>query len=121
MAKKIKEKTNSSDSDHQMTAVLSYIGILVLIPLLAIDKKKKDDFIKFHIKQGLILFLAEIILAVIEGILARIPVIGWVFETILGLAWLAIVIVCVIAIIKALNGEKWEISMLSDYTKKINI
>jgi uncharacterized membrane protein len=121
MAKKNSEKNSSLDSDHQLAAVLSYIGILVLIPLLVIDKKKKDEFIRFHIRQGIILLIAEVILSVIESILMAIPVIGQVFAAILGIAWLAILIVCIVAIIKALSGEKWEIALISDYANKLKI
>jgi len=98
MSNKVKNKNG--------LAALSYLWILCIIPLLA----SKDEFVKFHARQGVILFLIELVLSLI----AWIPLVGW-------LASLMVVIVCVIGIIKALNGEKWEIPYIYDWSKKIKI
>ena len=50
--------------------VLSYLPILVLIPLLI---KKDDDFVHFHAKQGLIMLVILISISVIS----MVPIIGW--------------------------------------------
>lgn len=55
--------------NNKVMAVLSYIGILVLIPILA---AKESPFARFHANQGLILFLCEIIFAVANMILSAI-------------------------------------------------
>ncbi|MBN1445824.1 MAG: hypothetical protein JW957_06930, partial [Candidatus Omnitrophica bacterium] len=55
-------------------AWLSYLGILLLIPLLV---NKDNEYSKFHVKQGLVLLISGIILSVASIILAFIPVIGW--------------------------------------------
>ena len=41
-----------------LLAVLSYLNILVLIPLLL---SKKNDFVKYHARQGALLFLFSVI------------------------------------------------------------
>ncbi len=43
--------------------ILAYIGILIVIPFLV---DKEDPFVNFHIKQGLVLFIAEVIVWVIQ-------------------------------------------------------
>jgi uncharacterized membrane protein len=109
--------------DETIAAIFSYLGILVLIPMLAI--KKKNDFMNFHIRQGLVLFIAEIIAMVAVWILTFIlsfALFMWYFATILWtLVWLVFVIVSLIALVKALMGEKWEIPLLSEYSKKLKI
>ena len=87
-------------------AALSYVWILCLIPLLG----SKDEFVKFHAKQGFVLFLIELVLALVGWI----PLVGW-------LASLIVVLVAVIGIIKALNGERWEIPYIYNLSKKIKI
>jgi uncharacterized membrane protein len=109
------------NKNHELTAVLSYLGILVLIPFFVIEKKKRDDFIKFHLKQGFVLLIMEIILSVVMNVFGWIPVLGAVISGLLGLVFVAIVIIIIIAIIKALQGEKWKIPVVSDYTHLIKI
>lgn len=87
-------------------AALSYVWILCLIPLLG----SKDEFVKFHAKQGFVLFLIELVLILVGWI----PLVGW-------LASLIVVLVAIIGIIKALNGERWEIPYVYNLSKKIKI
>lgn len=89
--------------ENKLWALLSYLGILVLIPLLA---KKDSKFAQFHAKQGLVLFIANLIW--------MIPLIGWLIGFVLLIAGL-------VAIIKVLMGQYWKIPVLGDFAQKINI
>ncbi|MEK6868293.1 MAG: DUF4870 domain-containing protein [Nanoarchaeota archaeon] len=91
--------------------ILAYLGILVLIPLLV---KKDDDFVHFHAKQGLVM----LIIWIAVWIVAMVPYIGWVLGPLL---WLIVAIVSLIAIVKVLMGEKWEIPVVSTYADKLNV
>lgn len=103
-------------TDNQMlTAILSYIGILWLIPLLVINKKKRDDFIKFHLQQGINLFIWELIILIVLGILQMIPIIGVVFGVIYWIAYVFFVVVIIMAIVKGVQGEKWKIPIFSGH------
>ena len=57
-----KDETGRFDSmdiqNNKALAVLSYIGIFVLIPIFA---GKNSPYARYHANQGLVLFLAEII------------------------------------------------------------
>ncbi|MBI5073136.1 DUF4870 domain-containing protein [Candidatus Woesearchaeota archaeon] len=102
---------NKPTSEQMVFGILSYLGILVLIPLLI---KKDDDFVHFHAKQGLVMLLVWIA----AWIVALIPVIGWVFGS---LFYIVLLIVSLIAIVKVLMGEKWEIPVVSTYADKLNV
>lgn len=91
--------------------ILSYLGILVLIPLLI---KKDDDFVHFHAKQGLVMLIVWIVI----WIVTMVPFIGWVVGPLLSLVLL---IISIIAIVKVLMGEKWEIPVVSTYADKMNV
>lgn len=93
--------------DNKMIAALSYVWILFLIPLLG---KRDSRFAQFHAKQGMVLFIID----VIGGLLFWFPVIG-------QLLLFALIIVSIIGIIKALNGERWEIPYIYDLSKKFKI
>lgn len=43
--------------DSKILALLSYLFVLCIVPLLL---KKDDDFVIFHGKQGLVLFVCEV-------------------------------------------------------------
>lgn len=94
------------DSNDKVYGILSYIGILVLVPLLA----GKSQFARFHANQGLVLFIADIVLGAVIGIsvgvLSLIPFVGIVIGSILsGVLGLAIFILMIMGIVNAANGE----------------
>lgn len=94
------------DSNDKVYGILSYIGILVLVPLLA----GKTQFARFHANQGLVLFIADIIFAVIINIsvfaLSLIPFVGAAIGGIIsGVFGLGIFILMIMGIVNAVNGE----------------
>jgi len=97
--------------DDKFITFLSYIGVLCLIPLLT---KKDDAFVFFHAKQGLVLFIVEVITAFV----AVIPVLGWIIAPMASLLWVAL---SIIGIINITNGEKKELPILGKYAGKIKI
>lgn len=102
------EKTVKID-ESRVTAALAYVSILFIIPML----KKDNEFCQFHAKQGIVLF----VLSVVVSLLGWMPVIwrlSWLIE-------LVIVIVSIMAIVKTLNGEKWEIPYIGKYAKLIKL
>jgi uncharacterized membrane protein len=100
-------------------AAIGYLGILFLIPLLA---AKDNKFAQFHAKQGMVLFIAFIICAIIASILFIIPVIGW---FLLGpIAWLIVfiggVVLVIMGIVKSLQGEYWKMPVLGGWAEQLN-
>ncbi len=88
---------------NKIWALLAYIHILFLIPLLA---KKESKFAQFNAKQGLIMFVLEFFV--------WIPILGW-------LLGIALFIVWIIVVINVLQGKYWKIPVIGDLTEKINI
>jgi len=91
--------------DNKLVAALAYI--IFFIPLLA---AKDSKFAKEHAKQGLVLLIASLIIWVAGMI---IPVLGWFIIGPLGS--LLVLIVAIVAIIKTLQGEFWEIPYIGKY------
>lgn len=70
--KKVDNTGNSNQNDQSNTilfSILSYIGILWLIPLLV---EKNDKVVRFHVNQGIVLFIFDIIGSIAVGILSAI-------------------------------------------------
>ena len=53
----MEEVPKKEKGQKNILAIISYIGILCLVPILM---KEKDEFVKFHAKQGLVLFIVEV-------------------------------------------------------------
>jgi len=84
-------------NNNKIMAVLCYLWILWIIPLLT--GAKDDSFVKFHINQGIILTICSAVVWVIGFI----PAIGGVISWIGGIA---ILVLSVIGIINAVNMEE---------------
>lgn len=97
--------------DDKVYAALSYMWILVLIPLLT---KRDRPFVHFHARQGFVLFLGEFIIFIVS----MIPVLGWIVGFV---GWILAGIVSVLGILAALSGREWQIPVISDYVKKFNL
>ena len=96
---------------NKVMAVLSYIGILCLIPLLA---AKESKFAQFHAKQGLVLFLAEVLLSILYAIPALNVVmvfVGWII-------YILLVVLAIMGIVNALQGKYWKMPVLGGMAEK---
>ncbi len=103
------------DQDKIML-VLAYFGLFSLIPLLTV---KDSDYVKWHAKQGLVLFFAFIVAGVAAAVIGMIPVIGWIIS---GCLYpLAALGLSIMAIMKALKGERWRLPVVADLADKINL
>jgi uncharacterized membrane protein len=97
------KKPTSTNSDSNLMAALSYVWILSVVMLII---KKDDEFVKFHARQGLILFIASFV-----GV---IPFIGWFIG-------LIVVVLDIVGFIKALSGERYKVPVVGDIAEKINL
>lgn len=96
------------DSNDKLFGILGYIGILWLVPLCA----GKTEFTRFHANQGLVLFLACIVLEVAGSILRFIPFVGFIGLIISSLAGLVYLIFMIIGIINASQGQMKELPVI---------
>jgi uncharacterized membrane protein len=109
-----------ASSDRTLMVVLSYLWILVLIPLLT---KKDDPEVQWHAKNGLGITIAEILawlIAIVIGYFAP-SVIACAASAINCIVGLGFFVIRVIAIIKGINGQRFTVPVLSDLGKNINI
>jgi uncharacterized membrane protein len=97
-------------SDDKVFAAMSYLWFLCLLPLLL---KRNRPFVQFHAKQGFLLFVCEVAIAMI----AWIPVLGWLVGFV---GWIAAVVLSILGLVAALSGREWEMPVLGQYAKKFN-
>jgi uncharacterized membrane protein len=95
----------------QILAVLSYLWILIIIPLIY---RKTDTYVNYHLRQGLGLLLLWVLLP----FLLWVPVVGW----ILGLLDLALaLILLVIGFDRAALGKESPLPVIGKTCEKITL
>jgi uncharacterized membrane protein len=108
-AKNTPDYTASMDpndiTQNKVMAILAYISILVLIPILA---AKDSPFAKFHSNQGLILFIASILFTVINAI----PILGQIIAFIGGIITFVLFL---IGVINAAQGKAKELPVIGKF------
>ena len=108
----------STSSDRTLMLVLSYLGILALIPLIT---KKEDREIQWHAKNGLAITVAWIVFWIVYSILqyfmpSTISCAMSAIGCVLSLGW---IIIAVVGIMKALKGDRLRIPVVSDFADKM--
>lgn len=101
-------------TNNKALAILSYIGILVLVPLLAAPNSK---FARFHANQGLTLLITEIIGNVALVILRIVAYaiadpLGVIFSVITWLFSILVFILLIIGIVNAAQGKAKELPLI---------
>ncbi len=129
---KFEDRTSEFDpidiSNNKIYAVLSYLGLLVLVPIIAAPKSK---FARFHANQGLVLFIIEIAYGIARGIILAVlktafgissifanpilSVIYSVISTVTGLISVVFLIFAVIGIIFAASDQAKELPIISKF------
>ncbi len=100
--------------DGKVCALLAYL-LIGIIWYFADEKMKKNNFAKFHVKQGIILLIVSIIIGVVGSIL---PFIGWFI--ILPLGQLLILIWVILGIVYSLSGQEKELFLIGQFAKNLN-
>ncbi len=104
--------------DRTVMLVLSYLGILALVPFFA---KKDDPEIQWHAKNGVALFGAEIVWFIVEIMLSfvRVPFLGCGVWTVGCIVWLGFIVLSIMAIMKAIQGQRFRIPLITDFAEKL--
>lgn len=90
-------------------AIVAYI--VFFVPLLT--DAKNDPFVKFHVKQGLVLFIAWVAV----WVLSMLPVLG-----LLALPLYVVMLVFwIMGILNAVNGEMKPLPLIGQYADKFTL
>lgn len=111
----INEFTNTADTSAQYTAediaankvyaILAYLGLLFLIPLLA---AKNSPFARYHTNQGILLFIVQ----TVSVLTTQIPQVGWLVS---GAINIFTTVLLIIGIINAYNGNAKELPLIGRF------
>lgn len=100
---------------NKLMGVLSYFGILVLIPVFA--GNKNSEYVRFHSNQGLVLFFVSVIVNLLSGnwvfgLRSLINLSGWWFGWVFDIVGLVLFVFAIIGIVNACKGERKELPLI---------
>ena len=95
--------------DGKIFAILSYLSILCILPLLF---KKDNPFVLKHARQGLILFLGEVAVFIVHIILGQ-----WILR--LGMFLLGVL--SFIGLVACLQGRNVELPLVTKMADSITL
>lgn len=98
--------------DKKVTGIVGYITIIGwLIAYLAGDKEGA----KFHLNQGLVLALLEILVSVVAKIIGIIPIIGFLCGIVFWVIDVCLLVLAIIGIINAINEQDKELPIIGAF------
>lgn len=90
---------------NKVFAILSYFGILFILPLLCC---KNSSYAKFHANQGLLLFIIE----VVAGVLNIIPILGNILSAVL---YLVVLVFFILGVVSAAQGTMKPLPLIGSF------
>ena len=116
------DEYEKDDIEHgRLLSVLSYLWIFVLIPVFAAGD---SDYVKFHRRQGLILFAAEsshfavqfLLMGILRDVAGSVPALAAGIVLYAGLAFFAVL--SVTGVINAVKGKARELPYIGRLAEK---
>jgi uncharacterized membrane protein len=108
-----KEENKKPISDNKVCALLAYL-LLGIVWYFVDDKMKKDEFVKFHVKQAIILIIVSFVGSIGLGMTF---ILAW----LIPFYQMAIFVLVIIGIYNAYSGEKKELPLIGQFANKINL
>jgi uncharacterized membrane protein len=91
---------------NKLNAILSYLGILIIVPLVS-DDAKKSPYAKFHLNQGLVLLIASVVMSFVWAI----PILGWIVGFFGGIF---VFVLWIMGIVSAAQGQMKRLPLIGD-------
>lgn len=95
------------NNNRTLMGVLAYLGPLVIVSYIM---AKEDPFVKFHIKQGLVLLVIGIIIWILNPMF-------WSFWMLMRILHFIILILTIIGIINVVNGKEKQLPFVGQFSR----
>lgn len=108
---------SSTGLESNIAGLLSYlVGWVTGLIFFLIEKE--DQSVRFHAMQSIIFFGVVTVIQIVLGILGIIPVIGLIFDIIGYIVWLLAVVMWIVFMVKAYQGERFKFPVTGDLAEK---
>ena len=112
-----------SETSRWLSA-LAYAFVAAAFVVYEARRRPPDEYLRFHARQGFVLFFAEFAMLVVSMILnatiGKIDVVGFVIMVTWNLCWgLGAVGISVMGFMYALSGERWTLPILGKHAHRV--
>lgn len=101
----------SAPQKNVLMGVLSYLGPLVIVSYLT---EKDDPFVKFHIRQGVVLIVIEVAAWIIGSMM-------WTLWPLISIVNVGTVILSIIGIVNVVQGQQKELPLVGHFASHVTI
>lgn len=101
-----------------VAGMLAYVTIIPAIMFLVMEPYSKNRFVRFHSFQSIFFTVAWIVLWIALSIVGMIPILGWATMLIWPLVGLGGLILWIVLLLKANQGQKFKLPVIGDLAEK---
>ena len=101
-----------------VAGALAYVTIIPAIIFLVLEPFNRSRFVRFHSFQSLFFSLAWFVLSIGLNIVAHIPIFGWLTLLLWPLVGLAGLIIWLVLVLKAFQGQMFKLPVIGDMAEK---
>jgi uncharacterized membrane protein len=106
----------ASGMDGKTISIISYFTWIGWIIAFVMFNSNKSQLAAFHIRQSLTIMILGILCYIVQIMLLFIPFIGW---AIIGILWVGLVVLWVLGLISAINGQEKPIPVIGTMAQNI--
>ncbi|MGA3264116.1 MAG: DUF4870 domain-containing protein [Terracidiphilus sp.] len=110
--------TNQSGLSDNAAGGLAYVTIIPAIIFLLVEPFNKKSYVRFHSWQSIFLAIAWVVVQIVLMIIGRLPFVGMIIWFLGPLVSLCFLILWIIVLIKAFNGDRFKIPFIGDLAEK---
>jgi uncharacterized membrane protein len=111
-------QVSTGGMSDNVVGMLCYITIIPAIIFLVMEPYNRNRFVRFHAFQNIFFCVAWIVLWVALTFVGMIPVLGWLTLLLWPLLGLGGLIIWIILLIKANQGQMFKLPIIGDLAEK---
>ncbi len=104
----------SNDTVLAAVATIPLIGLIIYYAM-----PDAGDLVKFYAKQSIGLLILSIAVSIVSFVVGLIPFLGWVISFFISLLGLVVFILWLVLLVNALQGNKYRLPYLADFTDQL--
>jgi len=101
-----------------VAGMLAYVTIIPAIIFLIVEPYNRSRFVRFHAFQSIFFAVAWTALWIALSFVAHIPFLGWLTILIWPLVGLAGLVIWLVLLLKANQGQMWKLPVIGDMAEK---
>jgi len=106
----------ASGTDPKTIAIVSYMTWIGWIIAFVMYNSNKSQLAAYHLRQSLALMILGILVYIIQIMLIFIPFLGWAIALLL---WIGLIVLWVLGLIAAINGEQKPMPVIGTLAQNI--